>query len=650
MTDLAALLLTVVAVLTAVYAPGFLVVRTLGGSRLLSLALGPAIGAAVAGISALVAPFLSLGWSALPWALGAGLVVGSAWLLRRLGVQLPATVLDGPPAPSRTVPLVPLWITGAAAVTVLPIALTAGRADAVLERWDTLYHLSALQRVRETGTASSLDLGSVSNSLSEPTAYPAGFHALASLVPGVPVPVLLNGAVLALATVPWVVGIALLARTLFPRVPWAPFAAALVAILIPASPVNLWIHLSPIPNLTGFALLPGAVAGVVALWGVVLGRLRGEGDPVRRPRRAGAAALLVVGLAGTGLGVMHPNVAVTALLLVAVLTAVTGAAHWRTHALLAVVPLLCLAPVALLAYTPLGSAVTEFNGGLQLPWYVALRELLLGLLTVWPMALSVVIALLWWPGLVRCSRGGHRWLVVAWLVFAAMYVDAVLDSPLNLSILFYRGQDRLSMPLAMLSAVLVIPGLQAWASVLGQRGKDGRRPGANPSTVGVLMLVATLAVMSSVPPRLDNAAKNLAPEYGSRGRFLQEDEREAWARVAPQMDKELKVLASPFSGASHMYAIHGQAVYYPVAGMNQSETDKNLNQSVPLAAGSPEHCQNFIDHGIGYVYQERRPYSYSRRYDPINTREPVPGTVLFETDHSLLIEIDCVGTRPGTAG
>src|SRR5690625_5500914 len=107
-----------------------------------------------------------------------------------------------------TVLLLGYVIVATVRLVLAAIFYQAGRADAVLERWDTLYHLSALQRIRETGTASSLDLGSVSNSAGDPTPYPAGFHALASLVPGVEVPVLLNGAVLALATVAWVLGIA----------------------------------------------------------------------------------------------------------------------------------------------------------------------------------------------------------------------------------------------------------------------------------------------------------------------------------------------------------------------------------------------------------------------------------------------------------
>ena len=41
------------------------------------------------------------------------------------------------------------------------------------------------------------------------------------------------------------------------------------------------------------------------------------------------AAVGAVGLAGVGLTLLHPNVAVTALILLAVLTAVTGAPRWR---------------------------------------------------------------------------------------------------------------------------------------------------------------------------------------------------------------------------------------------------------------------------------------------------------------------------------
>src|SRR5699024_4142244 len=283
------------------------------------------------------------------------------------------------------------------------------------------------------------------------------------------------------------------------------------------SPLDLWIHLSPIPNLVGFAMLPGALAAAVALWGALTERPdaaavpeSAAADPTAAPRWPGVlAAVGTVGLAGVGLTLLHPNVAVTALLLLAVLTAVTGAPLWRRRPGLLAVPTLALLPVAVLTYTPLGARVTGFSGGLQVPWWAALGEVGLGLLTVWPMALGAVIAVLWWPGLVVALRGAQRWLAVAWLVLAVMYLDATGDSPPHLSVLYFRGQDRIAVPLAMVSALLAVLGLQAWARLL-RRSPSLGAPHRRRAVAAALLVLATLAAASSIPPRLDNAAKNLS--------------------------------------------------------------------------------------------------------------------------------------------
>ncbi|WP_422115096.1 DUF6541 family protein [Brachybacterium sp. UNK5269] len=362
MTGLVLLLLTVLVVLVATYLPGFLAVRALAGSRLLAVSFAPAIGAAVAGIGAMVAPMVGLRWSLLSFAAAGAVAVLAAWALARCGVRLPSTVLDGPLSAPRSLPGRSAWpaaLIAALAVTVVPIAARAGRADAVLERYDTLFHLTALTHIRQTGNASSLDLNAVANTSLTPSSYPAAFHALAALVPGIDIPIVLNGAVLALALVPWILGSALLARAVFPRVAWAPPLVAVVATLIPASPVNLWIHLSPIPNLAGFAALSGSLAGAVALWGALAAPTEVAASPsaahdvAAAPLGAGAvAALGTVGLAGAGLALLHPNVAVTALILLAVLTTATGLPRWRRRPWLVAVPVLALLPVALLTYTP----------------------------------------------------------------------------------------------------------------------------------------------------------------------------------------------------------------------------------------------------------------------------------------------------------
>lgn len=648
MTDLLWLLGSALVVLLATIVPAMIVLRILGADRLVSLSLAPALGAAGAGIGAMIAARLGIGWSLLPHLAVFAVLAPVAWGLRGAGVRLPspAREVDGTPyEPSRpllgAVPGAPWWLLGAALIALGPIAAAFGRADGILERWDTLYHLSALRRIRETGDGSSLHLGALSTTSGRAIPYPAAFHDLASLMPGAPIPVLLNASAAVLAVVPWVLGIALLARVLWPAQRWAPVAAALAALLAPAAPVNEWIHLSPIPNLVGFSMLPGVLTATVLLWRAVLdgsdgarttsGGVRSDGLARRIVGVLTAAAVLAAG--GIGLALLQPNAAVMALLLIAALTGVDALARVRTAPALLVVPVLLLIPVALLTWTPLAAMVTGFSGGLIVPWWQGLGEVLLGLLTVWPMTLGVLLVLLWWPGLARAVRGPSRWIVVAWLICAVLYLDAATDSAANLSVLFYRGQDRLSMPLTMVTCVLVVPGLVAWARVLRAR--------LSAPLVAVLVIAAVAVSAASIPSRLEHARLNAALDAPGRGRFLQTDELAEFARVAPTMDRDGVILASPFSGASQLYGMTGQAVRFPVAGMSTNDADRSLLAAAGTAATDPAACRTLRDAGVRYIYQEHRPYQYYAAYQQVNRAEPTLGTVPFETSHSRLIEVDC---------
>ena len=633
MTDALALLGTIAAVLVLLMVPGTVAVRLLKGSWLLAAALAPGLGLALVGTASIIAELVGIPWSLWVWAAStAGLLLTAAGL-RRLSLQMPSTVLDGRLMPPRTVRWAPLWMTLALAVAIVPILHAAGwRPDAVLERWDTLYHLSALQWVKESGSASPLTLGAISNSSRIDSVYPAAFHALASLVPWVPVPILLNGSALALATGPWVLGIAVLARTVLPELPWAPFAGAVLAALIPGTPLNEWIHLSPIPNLVGFAALPGLLAATIAMWSALLDS----------PALCTAApAVLMTGAGGLGLLLTHPNTAVIALLLLATLTAADAVRRWRDSPALVLIPVLLLIPVAVLQFTPVGATVTEFDGGLRVPWWIGMGEVVLGLHTIWPMALGAVITLAWWPGLVLSLRGGRRWIAVSWIVMAVLYLDAAVDSPLNLSALFYRGQDRLTMPLAMLSCLLAIVGLAWWARRLSVPAGTSRRPGWKQVSAYALVILSVSTILASIPTRYENASRNLALDRSDRGRFLQADELAAWERTAPTLDPTVELLASPFSGGAHMWALHGQPVWFAVAGSTMSPRDDLVIQAAADAPQDPTACAFLKRWNIGYVYQDRISYQHDPRYAPLNTDLTGIGPVVLSTPHSTLYAVQC---------
>ncbi|MGO3209994.1 MAG: DUF6541 family protein, partial [Brachybacterium sp.] len=208
-----------------------------------------------------------------------------------------------------------------------------------------------------------------------------------------------------------------------------------------------------------------------------------------------------------------------------------------------------------------------------------------------------------------------------------------------LSVLYFRGQDRLAIPLAMLSCVLVVPGIRWYAQRL-QISRSGGRPLRAP-LAAALVLVAVLGVLSSVPTRLGDAAKNFAQVYPGRGRFLQADELAQFARFAPEMDRSTSILASPYSGAAHMYALHGLPVHLPVAGVALTDADRAVIEAVPLAGTSPQHCRLLQDHGIGYVYQERLLYQIDPAFTSLGRDGDDLGAVVFETEHSRLIRVEC---------
>src|SRR5699024_12486453 len=86
MTTLTALVLALLLVLAAAYLPGYAVARMLKASPLLSLALAPALAAAIAGGGAVLASAVGLRWSLIPFLLVTALLaVAAAGLRRELG-------------------------------------------------------------------------------------------------------------------------------------------------------------------------------------------------------------------------------------------------------------------------------------------------------------------------------------------------------------------------------------------------------------------------------------------------------------------------------------------------------------------------------------------------------------------------------------
>ncbi|MGO1686167.1 MAG: DUF6541 family protein [Brachybacterium sp.] len=630
------------------YLPGTAVARLLGISWRTSAAVAPAISACLFGSGAIIAGLLEVRWNLLAALLITALSCLIAWVIRagtdrirgvlrrrRSADEGPRPGLAGPTRALLTSPRAALLVLiPALALAMVPILVSFGSPGQPLQRWDALFHVSALQWIRETGFATTLRFSALSTTDGSGGVYPAAFHDLAALVPLAPVPIVLNAATLVLALVPWLHGTMFLARALWPRLSWAPLAAGAAAAIAPAIPLSEWIHLAAIPNLVAAAFMPG-VLGVVVVGFRAL-RLR----PSAGGASSVSALVIAAGLGAAGLGLMHPNVFLALCLMVAA-AALVGALEQRLRRprvsrLSALLLVLMLLPVGVIAMLPAAGVAGDFVGGLAISPVRAVGELVFGVLTIWPMATGTLVWILGGIGIWASLRRGSFMLPVALLVPAVLYLDAAIDSPLRLSALWYSGQDRISMFLTLLMCLLVVPGLahlDRWVRT---------RPARTSRLLRLLGLgLCVLVAATTIGPRLEYAERNLDLDRPGRARYFDTAEYEMLQEVAGTMDPDKLLMASPFSGGAHLYGMTGQNVRFPVAGMKPNPTDELRMDDVLAAPDDPVACQRLLEANIGYVYADTRPYNVGGPFTRLDQASPELGRVIGSTDHSMMIEIVC---------
>lgn len=509
-TSPAAALAAALLALALLLAPGWLMLRLVRVRGLLALALAPACSTAVLGSGAILAQLVGVRWSLLAAVAATAVGMALALLVRRLAPRAP----DAPRLPGTDGWLIAVGVL-LAVVPTLATVTSQGSLDAYLQRWDAVFHLAALRLVEESGSASSLTLGALSYGDGRAAVYPAGWHALGSLLPGSPTAALTIGATVTSA-LPWVLGCAALAVELARppaargyRAPavdarepdpvsrrslelGAAGVAGLLAGLVTATPMSLWAGWGHVPNAAALAMLPGVLA---------LG-LRLVRDP--RGRTVGSVAVAVALL---GLALTHPNAALAAAVLM--LPAVLGAlgrtvrthltrpsqagppdahaprpesdgavvpdARTRTRGplgsvlVLAAVATAILAVLAFFLFSPLAASVTGYTPGQTEPLGSALAAVVVGQTRLWPTAAGVVVALLALVGAVT-GPVQHRGLPATMLLLTwVLYVDAATGGHLQLSRLWYTSPARLSVVVAVVAVPLAAGTLVAAAQYVRAR-------------------------------------------------------------------------------------------------------------------------------------------------------------------------------------
>ena len=606
------------------FLPGGLALRLIGMRGLAMVALAPAVTSAVLAVSAILAQFAGVRWGMVSALVGSAFAVGGAVLLRAFGVLVPTPTHDV----DRRV-RIPRWtlLTAFAVgvlLTVVPYWVGMGSPDGFLQRWDAVFHLSALRLSTDTGSASSLTLGALSYGSGDPAIYPAGWHALASLLPGSPTAVL-NIASSLTSGPTWVLGCAALARQVWPRLRSAAPVAAVVAGVVTASPMSLWIGWGHVPNAAALAMTPAVLAfGLSALVGEV--RLTARTPPARW-----VGVTLALAVAAGGLALIHPNAFLTLVLLLlpALVAAVGGAAAgwWRAgrRARAVAVPvaagaLLALGAVAF-ALSPIAGSVSGYVGDEGDPVHLALAQLFAGWYELWPHASTAIITIAAPVGAVLAWRRGAPWVAVMLLLAWALYLDAALGGPTGASALWYTSPARLSVVVSMVAVPLAAG---AWGVAVERLRHRVTGRAVRAATGALTVLAVVVLTLTSTIYRTERTERVYGVSQHETPLFVTTDELAMFDRLTTELDPDAVVLGSPFSGAASLYGLTGQPVVFPVAGQVWSADQRLVMESLDSLTTDPRVCAALERLGVRYLYQESVPYQRDNTYGPLDTLE-VPG-------------------------
>ncbi|HET8766817.1 MAG TPA: DUF6541 family protein [Pedococcus sp.] len=460
-------------------------------------------------VTGVLAQLVGVGFGAVPVLVSTvvgGVLGGGLMLLldRRYGTRAAprgATVPARAPEPDRPGVLAAGLAGCAVAAGCGALAVRRGIPDPASfpQTYDAVFHLSAVWHVVRTGDGSALTLGVVASPDRTHAFYPAAWHDVAALVvqlSGAPVTVAASALSLAVVALVWPLSCLLLARATFGPARGVLFAAAAVSTGFSAAPYLLLSYGTLWPNALGTALLP-------AVLGIAVAVVRRDGV-ARVPALVAAAGVL------PGLALAHPNVVVSALLLVTALVA-TEASRWagtehprRRHRVrvVATVGLLAgLVELWLVAWSPVFATTRRTSWPARQTvaqaageWFAAAP---MRAPVPWALALLVLV------GLVAAARTPrHRWLAVTHVAAGAAYVlIAGSDGPVAraLSGPWYDDPFRLAALLGVTAVPLAALGVMRLASVLAAAGSRRwhprllvaglRRPGAAVATLSLVVLL-----------------------------------------------------------------------------------------------------------------------------------------------------------------
>ena len=558
---------------TVLIAPGLLLAR-LGGVRgwgAVSAALP--LSCAVTGISEVVAAAGGWAWVPWGWAAIAGTTAVAAGVLAVIRRVCPgdwrARPDDGPRDPrARRGDLVPCAVVVACLVLAVGTLIGMGSVSTPGQSFDIVFHLNAVQAIRETGNASSFGSMAVLYQ-GAPTYYPTVWHGVVALLPA-SVTVASNIMVLVVGSLAWPLAVTgLLTEALDDDArPQNRTAVALAVVLSAATvgaPTMLLGTLSVWAYSVSVVCLPGVLVLGLRLVRVLSLTVADKGDG--RTRQVLLRDLLTSGLlllgAAAGTVLSHGAGAFNIAVLLAPLTVIVlvrlvragGRCRTMTRSVLGVLAVCVLAGAwvmrgtlaLVLSYPRPGGSLLGTLGQalLDLPQYGPLASH--GLPLGGTVCVLAVLAAVHVPQ-------ARPWLVAAVL---ALCLVVLIGGPQ------WWGRQIGSpwyLQKARVQPILVVPGLVLAA--MGLRYLLGRHPGRR--AIAVLAAVVCVTALGRLPLQAALAGSVHNATQIAYGVLVTPGEASFMASAGGRLPADAVVVGAPSRGASYLWSLGGVNVVYPL--------------------------------------------------------------------------------------
>lgn len=661
------------------WVPGVLVGSALRLRPTVLWGLAPLFSIAMVALSAVLAPFLGVGWGPAPAAL-LTLVLGAALWVPRLVRRKSATTVapfgqgkrsrrddaeanrgrrsQGRSLVSRA--------TSVASLTVMAFVLSGvlmarhvmnvlDRPESMSQTFDNIYHQNAVRFILDGGSASSLDMLAMTASPGDPTFYPAAWHDLVSLVMMTlrmeSIPLATNALILVVCALVWPAGVVLLSRAVLPgrllRVGLLP--AGVLAASFPPFPLFFLDFGVLYPNLLGLALLPALV--VLVLRFLRLGRREGIGWP----------AVVIGGILGSiALSLSHPNASMSLILMVVPLATVAAlreaarvlnprtSGSWVVAAALA-----AFAAGVFLAARAVWPIIRPPEEALTWPPIMSTGEAIGRALTM-----SGAYGLPAWPLMVLILAGAyasvrHRQvaLLAAWIVVVYFWL-AIASWP--------SGEARTALvgvwyndPMRLVG-VLVIPAVPlaalGTAHLLDWAARQVRRRGPSWarawswSTTGALGAIA-LILLTQRAGWMNTAVQNASDMYQltDDSQVLTGDEYALLEQLPDLVPGDSVIITNSWNGSSLAYALTGLDTTTKHTLEYISPEDKIVEDRLDQASEDPEVCEAVDALGATYVLDFGDQYVNAMTWDHpgFDGLEDAEGfTLIAEEGEAALYRID----------